>query len=131
MATGQLTVLNKMLSLIKAFRDVDPEFPIQQAETLLWIALRPGVSVQELCNLTGMAQSSVSRNVAALGHIHRKGEPGYDMIDAQKDPQNPRRLIMFLTQKGRAFVAQTMAKIDNEVSFEAPTYRDWTASRLR
>jgi DNA-binding MarR family transcriptional regulator len=125
---SQITALSHVLGLLKAFRDVEPEFPIQQAETLLWIAMRPGVSTRELCDLTGMAQASVSRNIAALGLVHRKGMPGKDFVTAESDPVEARRMIYFLTSKGRAFVTSLLAKVDPSIQFEAPTYRQFVSS---
>lgn len=125
MKKTQLTALNTAIGVIKAFREVDMNFPIQQIEILLWVAQKPGVSVAELVNLTGQAQSSVSRNVAALGLVHRKGEPGHDYVDAQKDPDNPRRLILFLTIKGKTFMTGVVKRVDPEIEFTAPTYREW------
>lgn len=121
------TALLGLIGAIKAFREFDMNFPIQQIEILLWVAQKPGVSVAELVKLTGQAQSSVSRNVAALGLVHRKGEPGHDFVDAQKDPDNPRRLILFLTFKGRHFMTVLLKRIDPEVEFIASTYREWTS----
>jgi DNA-binding MarR family transcriptional regulator len=119
----QTTALHHVIGLLKAFRDVESEFPIQQAETLLWIAMRPGVSTRELCDLTGMAQASVSRNIAALGLVHRKGMPGKDFVTAESDPVEARRLIYFLTNRGRSFVTGLLSKVDPSIQFEAPSYR--------
>jgi DNA-binding MarR family transcriptional regulator len=118
-----MSALHHVIGFLKAFRDVESEFPIQQAETLLWIAMRPGVSTREICDLTGMSQASVSRNIAALGLVHRKGMPGKDFVTAESDPVEARRMIYFLTSKGRAFVASLLAKVDPSIQFEAPSYR--------
>lgn len=101
---------------------------MQQAEILLWIAMRPGISTRELCDLTGLAQASVSRNIAALGLVHRKGIEGKDFVTSAGDPMESRRLIYFLTSKGRSFMAGLLSKVDPSIQFEAPTYRQFVSS---
>jgi DNA-binding MarR family transcriptional regulator len=126
--SGQMTAIAHIISLVKAFRDVDPEFPIQQIEALLWISMRPGISTRELCDLTGLAQASVSRNIAALGLVHRKGIPGKDFVTSESDPLEARRMVYFLTNKGRAFMAGLLSKVDPSLQFETPSYRQYVST---
>nr|WP_245986670.1 hypothetical protein [Azospirillum thermophilum] len=56
-----------------------------------------------------MAQSSASRNVAALSRWHSFGKAGLDLVQAQEDPRERRRKIVTLTEKGRAFLDQLRA----------------------
>lgn len=138
---GQVTTLSFVIDILKTFRDLKPanatpeqgDIPmtLQQCELLLWISMRPGITVREICDLTGLAQSSASRNIAALGLWHRKGVPGLDLVTTEKDPAEARREIIFLSPRGRQVVAGLIAKVDPTIQFEAPSFREYTTRRPR
>ena len=90
--------------VLEAFRTLDPDLPIQYALSFLTIAQNEGISVGELAERLGIAQSSASRNVAALSRWHSFGKAGLDLVQAQEDPRERRRKIVTLTDRGRAFL---------------------------
>jgi DNA-binding MarR family transcriptional regulator len=116
---------NKALRLVQAIlrdlREVDPWMGLQTAECFLVIAARPGITMQELCEETGLAQSSASRNVALLSKWHRLGKPGADWVTNNPDPAERRRKVMHLTDKGISKVRSILSRIDPELKFDAPT----------
>ncbi|MBM6582903.1 winged helix-turn-helix transcriptional regulator [Microvirga sp. BT689] len=77
----------------------------QQIEILFEIASQPGLTQQELANRTGMALSSISRNLMALGEWNRSGKPGLSLVETADDPNERRRQIAFLSPKGGALCA--------------------------
>jgi DNA-binding MarR family transcriptional regulator len=100
---GELAVIARAL---EAFRARDPDLPIQYALSFLAIARNEGSSIRALAERLGIAQSSASRNVAALSLWHSFGKPGLDLVEAQEDPRERRRKVVILTDKGRALVRE-------------------------
>ena len=90
--------------VLEAFRTLDPDLPIQYALSFMTIAQNEGISIGELAERLGIAQSSASRNVAALSRWHSFGKAGLDLVSAQEDPRERRRKVVALTDKGRAFL---------------------------
>ncbi|HYD67541.1 winged helix-turn-helix transcriptional regulator [Azospirillum sp.] len=90
--------------VLEAFRSLDPDLPIQYALSFLTIAQNEGISIGELAERLGIAQSSASRNVAALSRWHSFGKAGLDLVQSQEDPRERRRKIVTLTDNGRAFL---------------------------
>lgn len=108
-----MKTLGKALDLLQAFREeIDAFLPTQTAEVLLQVALKPGVSMVELQSLTGLASSSISRNVMMLSKWHRLHKPGYDLLEAIDDPRERRRKIIFLNAKGAKTVTKIMRILD-------------------
>jgi len=95
--------------VLEAFRTLDPDLPIQYALSFMTIAQNEGISIGELAERLGIAQSSASRNVAALSRWHSFGKAGLDLVMAQEDPRERRRKVVSLTDKGRAFLADLRA----------------------
>lgn len=132
MAQGtELAALIKVLTILR--EEVDNEIPIQMAHTFLCVALRPGISMQDLCRDTGLSQSSASRNVQTLGKWHRIGKPGYDVVEAVDDPADTRRKIMFLTPKGRSVIGKVLGAAFNRdpAPFDAPSSQEYLAPVYR
>lgn len=98
-----------VVQVLEAFRTLDPDLPIQYALSFMTIAQSEGISIGELAERLGIAQSSASRNVAALSRWHSFGKAGLDLVQAQEDPRERRRKIVTLTEKGRAFLDQLRA----------------------
>ncbi|NYZ12976.1 winged helix DNA-binding protein [Azospirillum sp. RWY-5-1] len=105
--------------VLEAFRTLDPDLPIQYALSFLTIAQNEGLSIGELADHLGIAQSSASRNVAALSRWHSFGKAGLDLVQSQEDPRERRRKIVTLTDKGRAFL-DTLAGIITVPQAEPP-----------
>lgn len=80
----------------------------QAFQITLEVALRPGVTMKQLMDASGLALGSVSRNLMALGEWHRLDMPGLGLIETVNDPQDTRRKVAFLTKKGRKFVSEIL-----------------------
>jgi DNA-binding MarR family transcriptional regulator len=97
--------LHGMAKAIGELRKIEPEIEAQAMLTLLWVAIQPGITMKELSERIGVSQSTTSRNVAMLGEINRRHEPGHGLLVAREDPTERRRKIVELTAKGRLVVA--------------------------
>jgi DNA-binding MarR family transcriptional regulator len=70
----------------------------------------------DLAQRLGIAQSSASRNIAALSRWHSFGKDGHDLVEAREDPRERRRKIVSLTPRGRHLVATLRALIAGQAS---------------
>lgn len=100
-----------MLSL-KAYN----ELPIQQIILFLTVAEGEGVTMTELHKLTRMNQSSLSKNIKALGTylMPRKDNPekkelaGLGLVKTEIDIANPRTRMVKLTPKGEELIQSVL-----------------------
>ena len=77
---------------------------MQQLLTFAHVADRGEIAMAELVKLTGVEQSSVSRNVAKVGTGVRPKEPGMGLIEAFEDPYYRKRKLVRVTPRGKELV---------------------------
>lgn len=106
----QPDALDPLVRVLEAFRVLDPDLPIQYALSFLTVARNEGMSIRDLSERLGIAQSSSSRNVAALSKWHSFGKAGLDLVQAVEDPRERRRKILTLTPAGQA-LADRLAEL--------------------
>jgi DNA-binding MarR family transcriptional regulator len=111
----------KVASVIKLFRALSGDMQMQQADVLLQVVLRPGLTMNDLSKATGLSQSAVSRNVLALSKYYKLGQPGMNLVEAVVDPREPRRRVVFLTTEGKTFVTKLLRNIDPSFSIDKDT----------
>lgn len=97
-----LDVSIRVLDKVAEYTD-NRTLPLQQIMILLHVAnVSEAMPMADLVQLTGVEQSSVSRNVALLGSglpIERK--KGYGLVEAYEDPMYRRRKLVALTPRGQ------------------------------
>jgi DNA-binding MarR family transcriptional regulator len=91
---------------LEEFRKLDPEIPTQTVNTFLYVASHEGCTMKDIADALGVAQSTMSRNIAALDKINRHHQPGFDLVRAVEDPSERRRKIVTLTPRGRQLKAR-------------------------
>ncbi len=101
--------LSKLMRVLEEFRTLDPDLPIQYALSFLTLAQNEGLSMGALAQRLAIAQSSASRNIAALSDWHSFGKPGLGLVEAREDPRERRRKRVSLTAKGHAFAHRLTA----------------------
>lgn len=99
-----LYTLRKLGEALGMMGELDPEMPMQQFRVFVEVAIHDPkpMPMSELSIAVGIAQSSVSRNVAALSSWSRHRERGHELLRAYEDPMNRRRKLIELTPRGRA-----------------------------
>jgi DNA-binding MarR family transcriptional regulator len=100
-----------IVQILEEFRRLDPDMPIQYALSFLTIARHPGLSMGDLAQRLGIAQSSASRNIAALSQWHSFNRAGHDLVVAHEDPRERRRKIVTLTPRGATLIETLRAII--------------------
>lgn len=91
----------RLSKALEEFLKLDHNIALTTVQLFFVIASFPGRTTRFYCDYTGQSQSSVSRNVAALGKQHRLKKADLDLVEATSDPEEPRRYILTLTPKGK------------------------------
>jgi DNA-binding MarR family transcriptional regulator len=112
-----------LVRVLEQFRRLDPDMPIQYALSFLTIAEHEGLSMGDLAQRLAIAQSSASRNIAALSKWHSFGKKGHDLVEAREDPRERRRKIVTLTKSGRRLVTMLRALVNGAEVAAAETAR--------
>ena len=95
--------LDRLAKGIGVFATLDPiSFPLHHAQMFLEIARKEPCTYAYLQEALGLTHGSVSRSVTALSDVNRKGQRGYQLVKVEKDPDEPRRFLVSLSQKGHA-----------------------------
>ncbi len=82
----------------------EKEFPAQLMSIFFWIAAHNGCKQDDLVKNCNISRSSVSRNVKWLGPRHRLDHrSGLKLVRRERDPENWRGYLLFLTPKGEIF----------------------------
>jgi DNA-binding MarR family transcriptional regulator len=108
-ANGRSDEIATLIRVLEVLRRFDPDMPIQYALSFLTVAQNEGLSIRDLSERLGIAQSSASRNVAALSRWRSFDRPGHDLVQAVEDPQERRRKVVTLTETGRALAEELCA----------------------
>lgn len=96
-----MNALAKFYACIEEMRKIDPEMQAHTINIFVMVCLNPGITMKDLGERLGVSQATMSRNIAALGKVHRLNRPGYDLLQAEEDPVERRRKIVNLTAKGK------------------------------
>lgn len=78
-----------------SFRSIEAKFGLTRPEilTLIFLYHRDGISASDICDFSGHLKNNISRAVTAL---EKKG-----FLRRESDPQDQRRLVLFITGEGR------------------------------
>lgn len=99
--------LRQLESALAAFSVLNPtQLPLHHVQVFLEVAKAGSCTYAEIEEALNLANSTVSRTVNALGDTHRKGHPGFDLLEVHPDPDEGRRFVVRLTAKGKALVRQ-------------------------
>jgi DNA-binding MarR family transcriptional regulator len=101
--------LLRAIRFVQEFRKLDSEMQMQTALVFLMIAKHEGCQLRDLEREAGLSSASVSRNVAALSQLHRKGRAGHGLVIAKVSPEDRRNRQLYLTAKGRS-VLETLSE---------------------
>jgi DNA-binding MarR family transcriptional regulator len=110
MQQEEIAALKRLAKVIEAMRAIDEQLPIQTLGALLAIALKEGQSVSELEKALGMAQSSMSRNIAYLSDWkatkNAAGQhlPGLKLVEYRQDLENFTKKNVYLKKLGRSAI---------------------------
>ena len=99
--------LRQLGSALAAFAVFSPTpLPIHFVQIFLVVGERGQVTFQELMEELNLTNSAISRSVMAMGEVHRKGTPGFELLETRKDHREGRRFLVYLSPKGKALYRQ-------------------------
>ena len=104
--------LRKLKNCVEELRKIEEEMPAQRLVVLLTIAIREGITYKEVQEETGLANSTVSRNISAMSKINRHGKPGTNLVEAYQEESGYRRKLLYLTPKGKRLVHSLIHNIE-------------------
>lgn len=97
--------LHKLWMCIEEVRKIEEEMPAQRLSILLIIAMREGgITYKDLQDETGLANSTISRNISAMSKVNRHGKPGTNLVEAIQEDTGYRRKMLYLTPQGKRVV---------------------------
>lgn len=94
---------NRWVAFLNVFRAIHPRIEAQMIHVFLAVAAYPDRSQQEIADMVGITQTSVSRNLAMLSKHHNIA---LDLVEIRENPENRRYKLVSLTPKGKALLAQ-------------------------
>lgn len=105
--------------ILKVFKSVGAEIPIQQQLLFITVAQNEGRTMPELQALLGMPQGTLSRNVKALGvylvtdpeNPGKKITDGYDLLMTRPDLSNRKALAVYLSPRGEEIIRELTAAL--------------------
>jgi MarR family transcriptional regulator, temperature-dependent positive regulator of motility len=85
-----------------SFRSIEAKFGLTRPEilSLIFLCFKDGISASDICDFSGHLKNNISRAVTAL---ESKG-----FTRRESDQEDSRRLVIFITQSGRALHGQFM-----------------------
>lgn len=102
--------LERLLSAIDVFADLDKDMPLQMLRMFLLVCLHEGEGATALAKRAEVADTVASRHLTDMGPLNRYKEEGYKIVDVSVNPLNRRERPATLTIRGRSF-AQKLARV--------------------
>ena len=100
----------QFLKALDLFAVLNPtHLPTHFIQVFLVIAQEGPCNFRLIEERLNLSNSAVSRTVQALGAINRKGQPGFDLVTVEPDPEEGRRFLVLLTAKGHVLFRQILA----------------------
>lgn len=99
-----MTSLDTLAGIVESIRDIDPEMPAQTLAGLLFIARKPGCSVQDMQEYLQVGSGTGTRIACRLGEWERYEVPGLKLVRAERDPKDRRKVMLWLTAQGQKAV---------------------------
>jgi DNA-binding MarR family transcriptional regulator len=123
MPTSELT---RLYLAVDAVRTVSASLPTQTFAAFLAVALEEGLNINQIGAKIGIAQSSASRNIAALTAWDWKKRPGLKLVEYRQDPMNLSIKTVHLTKAGRQLIEHLILILGGSRHYEP---KEYTATR--
>lgn len=110
----------KLLEAMRIFRTVDPEMQLLYAAAFLEIAARTPkpYPMAELEEAFGVSRATVSRiHIYLSSHVVKTTvdkRSGHGLIRSEENPENRRKLDLYLTAKGKTVYEQVLAALERK-----------------
>jgi DNA-binding MarR family transcriptional regulator len=106
--------LDGYIASLETFRSHSKDVTVNQVLTFLYIAREPGITQKDTLEKLGLWSGGSSRIVSALSKYgDRYGNPGWDAIKIEENPDDRRFKLLKLTAKGRVILNNVRTHISN------------------
>jgi DNA-binding MarR family transcriptional regulator len=112
--------LRRLSAVFDALAPVESDLGLPLLLTLLAIAKRPGLSINDLAELISVPQQTASRYVAILqGRYQSPGQienafVRNPLVSFEVSAEDPRRRALYLSARGEARVSEFLEKLDKK-----------------
>lgn len=106
--------LYQAIRMVRIIQTIDPQMQAQTFMCFLMVAQFGPCNMQDIKDVANVSQASLSRNLSALGLVHRRGMPGFGLVETWEDPMNRKAKLVKLTPKGEALKKQIMDVLSEE-----------------
>ena len=89
---------------VRGLEEHGNEGRILDAQLLLHLNQNGAATYQEMEDVLGTSNASISRTVSRLSDVNRLGKPGYGLVEKLIDPSEGRRYLVRLSPKGLAWM---------------------------
>ena len=104
-------LLQSLVWTLKPLINLRGSIPLPFVTTFLMVALDEGKSVGTYARAVGVHRFAMSRYLRAIGDHARNGGPGLGLVTIEVHPTDPRRRQVFLTDRGRAVIADVFEQM--------------------
>jgi len=101
-----LKEFDKWNAFLSVFRTLHPRIEAQMISVFLTIAMYEGKTQNQIAEMVGISQSSVSRNISALANFNGIA---LDLVSMRENPDDRRLKEVRLTAKGKMVLSQIRA----------------------
>ena len=98
--------LKKLVLVLKAFQDLDPEMQIPTMLSYLYPCMQnpnKPLTIKQVAMKSGVKQSSASRNVMAFTEVSRHRKEGHGLLKTEENPMFRTEKLITLTDDGENF----------------------------
>jgi DNA-binding MarR family transcriptional regulator len=103
---------SRVYRVLGRLRDRHADMTVLQAMCFFLVSARPGISQRQLMNELDSNDSTISRILSLLSDLGDRKSAGLDLIEMKVNPNDRRERLMFLSPKGRRF----MADVSNDLA---------------
>ena len=106
--------MKALMKSIELMQTLDERMQAQTIMVFLLVCEFGPCRMASIRRMANISQASVSRNCASLGRIHRRGEPGFGLVDTEEDPMDRKQKFVQLTQKGERYKTMLLEIIEGD-----------------
>jgi DNA-binding MarR family transcriptional regulator len=102
---NQVEMHDRARNLLEALEPAR-DLPVSKLMTLLTVALKEGLTVDDYAKRAGISATTMSRHLLDLGEVDRNQKAGRGLVEGRTNITNQREKVYGLTPIGRSMLTQ-------------------------
>lgn len=95
--------LDQLARALDVFASHEPtHLYVHHVQVFLEVVRHGKRTYKEISDALNITTASISRIAASLSDTHRKGHPGFGLVEIHRDPEQGQRYLLVLSSKGEA-----------------------------